>query len=66
MKTQDENVNFAHDSFRDYLVATFYVESILLYRSRNSDNVNAKENYLKQYNLNIGFGIQDTKSQSYI
>ena len=60
VKTQDENVNFAHDSFRDYLVATFYVESILLYSSRNSDNVNAKENYLKQYNLNIGFGIQDS------
>lgn len=62
VETEDEQVNFSHQSFKYYLVATFYIESLLSYSSSNNDNDNhnAKENYLNLYNLNIGFEKADT------
>jgi uncharacterized protein YjbI with pentapeptide repeats len=60
VQTEREQMDFWHQSFKYYLLATFYIESLLSYGSSNSGSENAEENYLKQYNLNIGLEGADT------
>jgi uncharacterized protein YjbI with pentapeptide repeats len=73
---EDGSVRFVHESFRGYLLATFYIESLLSYnqqenqvddddnlvRSDGSDihDVSGKKKYLNQYNLNIGIPDMST------